>query len=232
MTGTKPILQQVFWETLLLFSSDLYEKSKARGYGYGYPVFFDSTRSVFIHVPKAAGTSVGMALYGRQVEHTPWNVWHDINPKKFQEYFKFSVIRDPISRFTSSFYFLKQGGMNAEDKEFGDTVLKDFDNPDALGRALTNVHLQKRVLDWWHFRPQANFIADEHGRSKMDLLIRFENVEAGFKQVAQRLNCGSVVLPHLNKTKNRPETMLKREALDVLACLYREDFILWENHAS
>jgi hypothetical protein len=232
MASNQSLLRRAFWKALFLLSSDLYEKRKSRRYGFGYPDFFNATRSVFIHIPKAAGTSVGLALYGRQVGHMDWNVWYEINPKKFEQYFKFSIIRNPISRFNSAFHFLKQGGMNVADKEFSDTVLKDFESPGALGKALIDPHLQEKVLDWWHFRPQAYFIADEQGRSKMDLLIRFENMEAGFRQVAQRLHCESVVLPHLNKTKDRPEEILEKEAVEVLACLYRKDFILWEKHAS
>jgi hypothetical protein len=220
------------WRMLFCVSPQQYERLKAKRVGFAYPDYFDATKSIFIHIPKAAGTSIAMALYGRQIHHHDWQVWHNLNPKKFNDYFKFAVVRDPVSRFHSSFYFLKNGGMNAADKQFADTVLKDFESPDALARALVDLNVQNPVLDWWHFRPQADFVADEHGQSKMDLLIRFENMDAGFKHVAQRLNCKSVALPHLNKTKIQPEVNLEKEARDVLGCLYRKDFILWEEHSS
>jgi len=173
-----------------------------------------------------------MALYGGETHHLSWQEWHEFNPEKFKHYFKFAVIRDPISRFASAFYYLKHGGMNARDKEFGETVLPTFDNPNDLAKALVDLNLQKQILTWMHFRPQAEFVTDERGQLKTDFLIKFENLDAGLKQVAQKLNCESPGIPHLNVTKTHPEVSLEKEARDVLNCLYRKDFVLWEKHAS
>jgi len=193
---------------------------------------FERTQSVFIHVPKAAGTSIAMALYGRQIPHYTWRKWHEINPKKFRDYFKFAVVRNPIYRFTSSFYFLKMGGMNEGDENFRTTILKPFVDPNEFAEALIDPDLQARVLKWWHFRPQTEFVADEFGRSKMDFLIRFENIGAGFDFVSRKLNGESRKLPHLNKTRTLPDVEMTRESRDVLECLYRKDFILWEKYTS
>jgi chondroitin 4-sulfotransferase 11 len=225
-------IKGILWKSLLLLSPEMYEKRKVRVYGFAYPEYFNSTKSIFMHIPKSAGSSIGMALYGRQVAHAIWQDWYDINPRKFRSFFKFAVIRNPAERFVSAFYFLKGGGMNAQDKQFGDTVLKDYDSPNELAGALVDHIVQEQVLSWLHFRPQAEFVADESGRSKMDLLIRFENIDAGFKYVAQRLHCETATLPHLNKSKSQPETHLEKEARDILACLYRKDIILWEKQAS
>ena len=226
------VCTRIFWRSLLNLSPELYERCKARTYHFAYPDHFNATKSIFIHVPKAAGTSIGMALYGCQIPHTSWRVWSELNPLKFKTYFKFAVVRDPVSRFGSSFDYLKSGGMNEDDRLFGETVLKPFGSADELGKALIDPVLQAKVLDWWHFKPQADFIADERGQSKMDFLIRHENLAAGYEQVAKKLNRAERKLPHLNKTPGQRRNNFSPEARDLLARLYQKDFVLWNEHAS
>ncbi len=172
-----------------------------------------------------------MALYGQDIPHITWRQYCDVNPLKFAKYFKFAVIRDPLTRFTSAFDFLKTGGINQLDETFGMTILKPFSDANELAKALVTRDLQAEVLRWWHFRPQVEFIADERGGSKMDFLIRFENIHAGFMEVANRLNCKSCELPHLNKTRVRVELDLDDRARDVLFDLYKQDFTLWRSIA-
>jgi hypothetical protein len=226
------MLKSALWKLLLLVSPDRYEKRKARRFGHTYPDVFDTTRSIFIHIPKAAGTSVAMALYGRNFAHTTWRDWRELNPKKFNAYFKFAIMRDPVARFVSAFHYLRNGGMNAQDKDFGERVLKNFRDANELAKALVEPVLQRSILGWCHFRPQADYVADEHGQPQMDLILRFENLDEGFDRVAHRL-CGEVrKLPHLNTTRDRPEPVLDKDARDVLECIYRRDFVLWQKHAA
>ena len=119
--------------------------------------------------------------------------------------------------------------MDSHDKEFLKNVLTFFNSPDELAKSLIERDLQKRVLDWWHFRPQVEFLADKKGRCKMDFLIKFENLEKGFKDVHERLGCGLSTLPHFNKGKVTLEGCLNEESRAIIRCLYQEDLRLWEN---
>ena len=96
--------------TLLKCFPALRERVQSRRYGVSYPVYFSDTKTLFIHIPKAAGSSFSMGLYGRQVLHIPATVWRDVSPEKFSGFFKFTVIRDPVDRFISAFDFLRRGG--------------------------------------------------------------------------------------------------------------------------
>jgi hypothetical protein len=173
-----------------------------------------------------------MALYGRQIPHASWREWRQFNPSKFKRYFKFAVLRDPISRFASAFYYLRSGGMNSSDKEFGERVLKPFADPNELAKALIDLELQRVILHWWHFRPQADFVADERGRPQIDLMLRFENLNEAFEAITRKLNVQGCKLPRLNATRERGEPVFDNEALEVLKCLYRTDFLLWQNHTA
>lgn len=224
-------LKRAYWKTLLTVAPSEYEKQKAVRLGFAYPEYFDATQSIFIHVPKTAGTSIGMALYGRQIPHRTWRDWRNLNPRKFNRYFKFAVMREPIARFQSAFGYLKQGGCCDTERDFADTVLRPFANINELARAMIDVGLQQRILSWEAFRPQCDFVADPLGTPQVDLLLRYENIARGFEQVADRLNCGTVRLPRLNATHWERETV-DHDAREILDCLFRKDFMLWETYAT
>jgi len=226
------MVKRALWNALLFVAPHLYEQRKTRNLGFPFPDYFDRTQSIFIHIPKAAGTSVAMALYGMQVGHRTWREWRELNPIKFRKYFKFAIMREPASRFISAFYYLRSGGMNASDKAFGDTVLGTFSDPSAFAKALVDNQLQRQVLNWRHFRRQADFVADERGLPTTDRLLRFENLEGSFDSISRRVNDNVKSLPRLNETTNKPEMKLDKGAVDVLECLYRTDFALWREHAS
>jgi hypothetical protein len=188
---------------------------------------FEQTHSIFIHVPKTAGESVAMALYGRGIPHITWREWYEKNPFKFTSYFKFAVLRDPLARFCSAFDFLRSGGMLEHDKAFAAAVLKPFATVDDFATALADPELQNQVMHWWHFRPQAEFIADEFGRSKMDLLIPLEHLQTGVNEAARRIRLEVPVnIPYLNRTIVRSPQELSEHARRRLIDLYQQDFRL------
>ncbi len=188
---------------------------------------FEQTQSIFIHVPKTAGQSVAMALYNRGIAHMSWREWYQRNPRKFASYFKFAVMRDPIARFCSAFDFLKSGGMLEQDKEFAAKILQPFATVNDFVSALADTELQEQVMHWWHFRPQAHFVADEFGRSKMDLLIPLENLQTGVNEVARKLNLKTPVeIPSLNQTRIRHSEELNEQGRQLLTKLYQQDFAL------
>ena len=69
---------------------------------------FNKTKSIFIHIPKCAGTSIGEAIYGdKKIGHYTAEDFFYINKSKFNNYYKFTVIRDPLDRCYSAFHYLK-----------------------------------------------------------------------------------------------------------------------------
>ena len=193
--------------------------------GAGFPDFFDRTRSVFIHVPKAAGFSISVSLYGQPNEHFTWKEWRRLHPRKFDAYFKFALVRDPFDRFVSAFRFLKVGGMYAWDREFAEQTLAPFAEPGELAEAMVNRPTRQAVLKWLHFRPQCEFVADARGNLKVDALFSFERLAESFEEIKNRIspNC---TLPHLNKTIAPATRPLSARAVQVLKSVYATDFRL------
>lgn len=76
----------------------------------GFPSYYKEKGVVFIHIPKAAGTSFAYHLYGRSIAHLPGEFLKRSNAEEFDRCVKFAISRNPYSRLVSSYRFLKQGG--------------------------------------------------------------------------------------------------------------------------
>ena len=142
---------------------------------------FRENGAIFIHVPKAAGSSISLDLFGHQVGHFTALDWFARDPLLTERLFKFAFVREPLDRLHSAWRFLRAGGMNASDAETGGRLAASFDA--FVEQLAGDVTLQR----WIHFLPQYHFLCAPDTRLLVDFVGRFENMEADFAQVAARL---------------------------------------------
>ncbi len=162
-----------------------YRIADLRGRGE-YSHFADEYQCIFIHIPKAAGTSVARTLFGRDSRHVPYFEYERTNPRKFRRYFKFAFVRNPWDRLVSAFFFLRAGGMSAQERAWGAEHLDPFTDFDSFVRGWVN---EDNIWTWPHFVPQHHFICDKELRIKVDFVGRVENLQQDFAYVANRLRC-------------------------------------------
>lgn len=155
---------------------------RGRGEYAGWP---DRNRSIFIHIPKTAGTSVSHQLGIPTSRHVPAEVYRATNPRKFAIYFKFAFVRNPYDRLVSSYTFLRQGGMNDDDARFAKRKVLPFRNFEHF--LIEGFARDPEIRDWIHFRPQKGFICDASGRNLLDFTGRFERVREDYTKIAARL---------------------------------------------
>ena len=156
----------------------------------------DSSRSIFIHVPKTGGTSIGEALYGYAAGHHTCAEFRDSNPNKFHLYFKFSFVRNPWDRLVSAYFHLKsESGVPINVAWFRDNLSKYRDFEHFVHEGLSSPN----VSSWVHFRPQVDFITDSVGKVLVDFVGHFEDIQIDFSHVAQRVGIRNS-LPWANKS--------------------------------
>ena len=197
-------------------------RTKLRGKSF-YPESFHELKTIFIHVPKVAGTSLGEALFeSGRTGHFEWNLYRAENPLAFEEYFKFCFVREPVARFLSAYNYLLDGGKSSADRNAG-TDLRSYGGVNAF---IQDGLKQHDWLRWVHFRPQSDFICDRRGRIMVDFVGRHESFDADCEQVAQRV--GMEIRP---KQKNQTTVVkatsesLTHTSLTILAKVYRDDFL-------
>jgi len=156
-----------------------------RGRGV-YSNYSDEYKCIFVHIPKAAGTSVALTLFNRGSRHVAWQEYYNANPKKFADYFKFSFVRNPWDRLVSTYFFLVKGGMNESDAKWSSNVLVQYPDFASFVHGWIN---KQNIKTWIHFIPQHQFVCDDDGNILMDFLGRMENINVDFLYVAEKIGC-------------------------------------------
>lgn len=191
--------------------------------GQGYCLSgYDQNRCIFVHIPKTAGISLCKTLFGSRGggHHTARAYRAIFGRQAFEQYFKFTFVRNPWDRLVSAYAFLSKGGMNERDQAFGQSVLGRYPNfEDFVMRWLD----EKNIYTQIHFVPQWEFVVDGWGRQCMDFVGRFERIDDDFRFIMAQLGRGGS-LPMTNASKRSDyrdyyNTRTRRRVEDV----YRRD---------
>ena len=194
--------------------------------------YYQRAGIIFIHVPKAAGTSISGALYGRSLGHFAARTLHDYAPGDYGKLFSFGVLRHPVDRLISSYRYVQSEGTRdgwvANRQEYQEC---NFAN---LARFLSH-WLPPRLESGNEqrldniFRPQADFVGDGHGSTLVDRLYRFEDLTERWPEIINHSLIQLAPLAHKNKntTANRLRDALSTKQFDTILELYQRDYELW-----
>lgn len=172
-------------------------------------------KCVFIHIPKTAGQSIESVFlsqlglrwatraplllrYNDQPELGPpmlahmkaidYERYRYISAEQFDEYFKFSFVRNPWDRVVSFYKYLR---MYRELLDFKTFLFKKFQNTIWKDQ-------------YWFIAPQSNFLCDENGDMVVDFVGRFENLQTDFHHVCENIGLPALDLPHVNRPGKKP----------------------------
>lgn len=182
---------------------------------------FDCHQCLFIHITKAAGTSVAKSLFSYLPYHYTAVEYRVIFGRRaFNKYFKFAFVRNPWDRLLSAYSYLRDGGWNEQDRRWYDeniSHLRDFNS--FVIEWLDSNRLQSHL----HLRPQSEFICDSRQRPLIDYLGYFESLPEDFAHIARVLNI-EARLGHVNTSKrNDYRDIYSPEAIEKVYSVYRRD---------
>jgi len=172
---------------------------------------------VFIHIAKTGGTSV-VHVTGRAFRKhlTVKEVIRYIGKKKWDSVYKFTVVRNPWAKVVSQYKFrtkTNKSKMKENPISFKDWVIKVFKENDDF-------YYKCRPL---LFAPQVFWLKNYDGIIDVDNIIRFENLNEEFSEVAKHIGIDSD-LPHLNSTKRSKYTdYYDEETKKIVADWFWED---------
>ena len=190
------------------------------GYGVSpYHGYNDLHRAIFIHIPKAAGTSVYTSLFGQvKRNHIRLIYFEAYDKNKFDKYFKFAFARNPYDRLVSSFFYIKNKN------DLYTPIIEKYSTFDEFVDALNDSNERKRIFGIPHFATQHHYLKDRFGKVGVDFLGKFENLESDFLKVKTKLKI-EAELDHRNRSKHKPymEYYTSR-SLFVVNRIYQNDF--------
>jgi len=186
---------------------------------------------IFVHIPKNAGTSVERYLSDPRVvgdpslntflggDHTHYTLAElksELSEDIFNNYFKFTIVRNPWDRMVSLYEYCVSGGRNNELWVGCDfrTFCRKFKANSLL---VHTQHSFKGEIYSAHLLKQHEFISKD-----IDFVLRYENLSGDFKRVAARLKLEVPFLPKTNNSVRRP---YREYYDDVLKDLVRDIFI-------
>jgi len=190
---------------------------------------------VFIHIPKAAGTSVCESLYQGRVGHFTLAEMrqtgqNDCARSRGQQGIDglptFSVVRDPLERLYSSYRYARDGGGSKgainPDPVYESRAFRSFSS--FLSEWLVEQELTTLDRVFW---PQTRFVED-NSKAQVDFIGKVENMGAVEQWLRETVD-EDLEIPHLNRAHSQQEP----PAVDdfdrrVVQELYREDYEAFE----
>jgi len=202
-------------------------------------------KCIFLHIPKAAGTSVERFL--RQVDpEIPQKILRKRGFSHFLndhlDYYVFSFVRNPYDRFVSAWKwgelkFSKEGDLSFYNKErgvsFEEYVLLTTD----LDYRKDNENLWSEY-DEYHTLPQFEFFPHLNGghyfsdkinpKFTCDFIGKFENLNEDFNKVCSSIGVTELKLPHAYNSKTFKQSFeWTNELKEKVYNYYKKDFGLF-----
>lgn len=193
-----------------------------------YSKIEDKHKFVFVHIPKTGGNGVLQSLFGVDGQgHKRLEDYYLYSSKRFNQYFKFAVVRHPFTRFVSAFYYLKGGGISKVDREvFRDQLLDGIEDVnDFVARLQSDPLFRLDMMNYIHFKPQSYFLEGLIRGKSLDYLGRQEDMDTAIRDIAAALNVDGVEIKVHNKTKVE-SSPLSDASKEFVYQLYRDDFEL------
>mgnify|MGYP001186559593 CR=1 FL=1 len=214
------LLKVKFYRKILPLRLQEYFDCKRQKYIYG------DSKILFFHVPKVAGRSFNYMLYKTEYSlHITANNYKNFFHKHLNDSFSFAMMRCPIERLISSFYFLKSGGTkdcrvnynSIYDSEIFNSIETFIENYLGKDGDLSIDHVL--MPQHYYFSASDEILVDHIGIiDRLDQTINLLN-----KYSDKRLN-----LPHKNKNEYKNKILLSKRHKEIIKKTYAKDFEIYD----
>jgi chondroitin 4-sulfotransferase 11 len=166
----------------------------------------EELQAVFVHVPKAAGTSLSVPTWNRGNGHkTVADYEHQLGPK-FPLHFVWAFVRNPYDRIVSAY----------------EDCPEIFPHAPTFESFVGQIHLHRKQLAGLrclretgvprfgfpigrlHFQPMHLLLQDKTGELRPHFIGKFERLAADFLDLQQLLGIDPEPLAHRNKRADKP----------------------------
>ncbi|MDR8390244.1 sulfotransferase family protein [Aliifodinibius sp. S!AR15-10] len=196
---------------------------------------------IYIDIPKVACTSIKSTIgltygitsnnkFGRDIHTNPnWEREQDFLSKKYNDYYVFTFVRNPLSRLVSCYEDKVVSSYNEEypynyfRKFYSYNKIIDLNKKMSFEEFVYAIHVIPQHMADRHFKAQANILKNE----KIDFIGKFENINEDWKKLSDKFDLHPELF-HVNKRKKKKKNYKKyyhsKEILDIVWSLYKDDF--------
>ena len=171
-------------------------------------------RYLFVRIWKTATVSITKQV--GHIQHLP--IYYMENFVDLDNYFKFTVVRNPFDRLVSWFFYKKEVGHYGE-MSFKRWVMNGCEHPENWQPKIRN--LRPKPLH------QYQWICDKKNKVRIDQILKFERLEQDWKTLCDRIRIPHRPLQHSNRSHfrkhKRYQRYYDREMVDFLSHRLRRE---------
>ena len=212
------------------YEEDIYDQAcrivpaAMRALWWRVPAQMAERNLIFVHVPRAAGTSISRALYGDGcTRHHSARYYRAVHPKLWARAQSFAVLRDPFDRFASAYAFVQAGGTPS--CRLSNVFARQTEHVVTVDDYLSFLEGREPLDLDFVMRPQSWFVCDGDQPLVENLFLYGEDDAALAAWLAPH---GIGPLPWLNRSR-RIDLLLNPAQRRRIARLYAQDFALIES---
>lgn len=139
----------------------------------------DKYKFIFVHITKTGGCSVMKALgVHENRDHRPALTLKRMIPKKWEEYYKFSFVRNPWERLVSVYFYCKKRN---------ETIIKSLRQHGKQFQTWAPIILGRRKPEYY-LASQLSRITDKQGNIMVDFIGRNEYFARDIAIIQEKLN--------------------------------------------
>lgn len=218
------VVKNVFRKILPSFCREKVQVLRGRSV---YKSYFNEKECIFIHIPKSAGQSIALAMFGdRHPGHWAFKDYEWENAKKSRDFFTFCLVRNPYDRLMSAYYYLMSHTESELDQYFVDECLSKYKTfEEFVLKGLDD----EEVAAWVHFIPQIKFITDKNGKVAINYIGKLEDIDGFSKRIKKELNLSVLEIKKINTSKKlNPEDEYTAEMKQKVYEFYEQDFRMFK----
>ena len=185
-----------------------------------YKKEIDDKKVIFVHVPKAAGTSIAKAIYGKRMGHFPASAYYCVSREKFKNYYTFGFVRNPYARLYSAWRYLALSP-HGEDRAWFEENISSFKCFKSFVMSWLDVD---KIYSWKHFVPQTEYVCI-NGLNMLDDVFKVEYMGDAIKKLESNLGINLEVQKE-NASGSGVEWIdeYDEETASVVYSIYKKDF--------
>lgn len=178
---------------------------------------------IFVHISKTGGTSIEKTFIDSankkdvEYKHDTIRDYKNKFPKEFEEYFKFSFVRNPWDWLVSRYHWSKNR-----------QKLFDYSFEEMLHRISNKIKMSDKA-DWLDelMAPQSDRLLI-NGKIAVDFVGKFENLQEDYDKICDKIKIRRIKLPHVFKTKHEHYSKYYTpKTRKLVSKLYKQDIDLF-----